>query len=64
MAIAVAMPVSTPENAVAALIAAAHRAVEAGEMRASGFIDRAIAASGIIGIATAPAGSWRPSVPE
>ncbi len=34
------------------------------EMRASGFIARAIAASGIVGIEEAPGGSWQPSVPE
>ena len=34
------------------------------EMRASGFIGRAVEASGIVGIEVAPAGSWQPSVPE
>lgn len=34
------------------------------EMRASGFIARAIEASGIAGIEVAPAGSWQPSVPD
>ena len=34
------------------------------EMRASGFIARAIAASGIAGIEVAPGGSWQPAVPD
>ena len=34
------------------------------EMRASGFIARAIEASGIVGIEVAPGGSWQPSVPN
>jgi polar amino acid transport system substrate-binding protein len=34
------------------------------EMRASGFIARAIEASGIVGIEVAPGGSWTPSVPD
>ena len=34
------------------------------EMRASGFLQSAIAASGIVGIEAAPAGSWQPSVPD
>ena len=34
------------------------------EMRASGFIARVIAASGIVGIEVAPGGSWQPSVPD
>jgi polar amino acid transport system substrate-binding protein len=34
------------------------------EMRASGFIARAIEASGIVGIDVAPGGSWQPSVPD
>ena len=34
------------------------------EMRASGFIARAVEASGIVGIEVAPAGSWQPSVPD
>jgi polar amino acid transport system substrate-binding protein len=34
------------------------------EVRASGFLQSAIAASGIVGIEAAPAGSWQPSVPD
>jgi polar amino acid transport system substrate-binding protein len=34
------------------------------EMRASGFIARAIEASGIVGLEVAPGGSWTPSVPD
>ena len=34
------------------------------DMRASGFLRSAIAASGIVGIEAAPAGSWQPSVPD
>lgn len=34
------------------------------EMRATGFIARAIEASGIVGIEPAPGGSWQPRVPD
>jgi polar amino acid transport system substrate-binding protein len=34
------------------------------EVRASGFLQSAIAASGIVGIEATPAGSWQPSVPD
>lgn len=34
------------------------------EMRATGFIARAIEASGIVGIEVAPGGSWQPRVPD
>lgn len=34
------------------------------EMRASGFIARAIEASGIVGLDVAPGGSWQPRVPD
>jgi polar amino acid transport system substrate-binding protein len=34
------------------------------DVRASGFLQQAIAASGIIGLELAPAGSWQPAVPE
>ncbi|MFO0989525.1 MAG: transporter substrate-binding domain-containing protein [Alphaproteobacteria bacterium] len=34
------------------------------EMRASGFIARAIGASGIVGLDVAPGGSWQPRVPD
>jgi polar amino acid transport system substrate-binding protein len=34
------------------------------ELRNAGFLDRAIKASGIVGIEVAPGGSWQPSVPD
>jgi polar amino acid transport system substrate-binding protein len=34
------------------------------DVRASGFLQQAIAASGIIGLEMAPGGSWQPAVPE
>lgn len=34
------------------------------DVRASGFLQMAIANSGVIGLEVAPAGSWQPSVPE
>jgi polar amino acid transport system substrate-binding protein len=34
------------------------------DARASGFLQRAIATSGVIGIEPAPAGSWQPSLPD
>ena len=44
------------------VLAAVNRFID--EVRASGFLANAIAASGIIGIEAAPAGSWQPSVPD
>ena len=44
------------------VLAAVNRFID--EVRASGFLQSAIAASGIIGIEAAPAGSWQPSVPD
>ncbi len=44
------------------VLAAVNRFVD--EVRASGFLQSAIAASGIVGIEAAPAGSWQPSVPD
>jgi polar amino acid transport system substrate-binding protein len=43
-------------------LAAVNRFID--EARASGFLQSAITASGIIGIEAAPAGSWQPSVPD
>jgi hypothetical protein len=34
------------------------------DVRASGFLQNAIASSGVIGLQAAPAGSWQPSVPD
>ena len=34
------------------------------EMRASGFLQKAVEASGVVGLDVAPAGSWTPSVPD
>lgn len=44
------------------VLAAVNRFID--EVRASGFLQSAITASGIIGIEAAPAGSWQPSVPD
>jgi polar amino acid transport system substrate-binding protein len=43
-------------------LAAVNRFID--EVRASGFLQGAIAGSGIVGIEAAPAGSWQPSVPD
>ena len=34
------------------------------DVRASGFLQKAITDSGVIGLQAAPAGSWQPSVPD
>lgn len=44
------------------VLAAVNRFID--EVRASGFLQSAIAASGIVGIEATPAGSWQPSVPD
>jgi polar amino acid transport system substrate-binding protein len=44
------------------VLAALNRFID--EARISGFLERAIAASGIVGIEAAPGGSWQPSVPD
>ena len=46
----------------AEVLAAVNRFID--DVRASGFLARAIAASGIIGIEASPPGTWRPSVPD
>lgn len=46
----------------AAALAAVNRFID--DLRSSGFLDRAIKASGIVGIEAAPGGSWQPSVPD
>lgn len=46
----------------AAALASVNRFLD--EMRATGFIARAIEASGIVGIEVAPGGSWQPRVPD
>jgi polar amino acid transport system substrate-binding protein len=46
----------------AEVLAAVNRFVD--DVRASGFLQRAIAASGVVGVEPAPAGSWQPSVPD
>jgi polar amino acid transport system substrate-binding protein len=44
------------------VLAAVNRFID--EVRASGFLQSVITASGIVGIEAAPAGSWQPSVPD
>lgn len=44
------------------VLAAINRFID--DVRASGLLRRAIAASGVVGIEPAPAGSWQPSVPD
>ena len=34
------------------------------DLRATGFLQRAIDSSGVIGLEAAPAGSWQPAVPD
>jgi polar amino acid transport system substrate-binding protein len=46
----------------AEVLAAVNRFID--DVRASGFLARAMAASGIIGIEAAPPGTWQPSVPD
>lgn len=46
----------------AAVLTAVNRFID--DVRASGFLARAIAASGIVGIEILPAGSWQPAVPD
>jgi polar amino acid transport system substrate-binding protein len=44
------------------VLAAVNRFID--EVRASGFLQKAVEASGVIGLEAAPAGSWQPSVPD
>jgi len=44
------------------VLAAINRFID--DVRASGFLQNAIASSGVIGLQPAPAGSWQPSVPD
>jgi polar amino acid transport system substrate-binding protein len=44
------------------VLAAVNRFID--EVRASGFLQNAIASSGVVGLQAAPAGSWQPSVPD
>jgi len=46
----------------AEVLAAINRFID--DVRASGLLERAIAASGVVGIEPAPVGSWQPSVPD
>jgi polar amino acid transport system substrate-binding protein len=46
----------------AEVLAAINRFID--DVRASGFLQKAVAASGVVGLEAAPAGSWTPSVPE
>ena len=46
----------------AEVLAAVNRFID--EVRASGFLQKAVAASGVVGLEAAPAGSWQPSVPD
>jgi polar amino acid transport system substrate-binding protein len=43
-------------------LAAVNRFID--DVRTSGFLQGAIANSGIVGLDVAPAGSWQPSVPD
>ena len=46
----------------AEVLAAVNRFVD--DVRASGFLQKAVEASGVVGLEAAPAGSWQPSVPD
>jgi len=46
----------------AEVLAAVNRFID--DVRASGFLQKAVEASGVVGLEAAPAGSWTPSVPE
>jgi polar amino acid transport system substrate-binding protein len=46
----------------AEVLAAVNRFID--DVRASGFLQRAIENSGVVGLEPAPAGSWQPSVPD
>ena len=46
----------------AEVLAAVNRFID--DVRASGFLQRAIENSGVVGLEAAPAGSWQPSVPD
>lgn len=46
----------------AEVLAAINRFID--DVRASGFLQKAVAASGVVGLEAAPAGSWTPSVPD
>jgi polar amino acid transport system substrate-binding protein len=46
----------------AEVLAAVNRFID--DVRASGFLQKAVEASGVVGLEAAPAGSWQPSVPD
>ena len=46
----------------AEVLAAVNRFID--EVRASGFLQKAVEASGVVGLDAAPAASWQPSVPD
>ncbi len=46
----------------AEVLAAVNRFID--DVRASGFLQKAVAASGVVGLEAAPGGSWTPSVPD